>query len=136
MSLEELAQQLEKSTPNENSTSSNLYAHATHELLYTYSERERKDKNGKSYKERYIDVDAKTELPNPISIALLESISVFLAEEFGSEKSDKDIDYFIERFKIDMISKDRQSRKEITEILRANALIPESQDSKVKLDKL
>lgn len=136
MSLEQLAQEIEKANPEQNASSATLYAHATHELLYSTSEREKINKKGEIVKETFFDVDAKTEIVSPSSFSALESLSKFFGKEFLSTESDEDIDYFLLRTKINMISKDRQSRKEITSILTANALSQNNQSNPVKLGQL
>ena len=138
MSLEEIAQEIEKEPEGLNASTQQLHTHATKELLETHRniETETVNKKGEksTKKERILEVDARTELPSPNAMAVLETVKDWFDEEFG-KGTNKDLESFITNYKVDMISKERKSRQEAVAVLIGSAL-SNSQNQNVDLQKL
>lgn len=104
------------------------------ELLYPYVESEKEDSQGNTKVEREIQVDAKTELPSPANTTVLERYGDYLDMAFG-KGSGKGMRIVNERYKINMISKNRKGRQEFTMVSTASALNPSDESNSDKLMK-
>lgn len=62
------------------------------------------------------NLDFKTNIPDPINMTRLEVISL-VVEKKGSPLGKEFIDYFVERFKTNMIAKDGNARKEVLQAI-------------------
>ena len=118
MSLEEIAQEIEKEPEGQSGSAQTLHTHATKELLEIYREHEVKDKDGKTQKVRQLEVSGRTELPSPNAMAVLETVKDWFDEEFGLG-TNTDLESFIRNYKVDMIDKERKSRTEAVNVLMA-----------------
>ena len=85
-------------------------------ITHTRTRKVTNPKTGETTDETYVDVDAKTRLTSPTSFTVVEAYKAYLDATFGS-KNNILLQTFIERFKINMISKDGLSREEYTRIL-------------------
>ena len=118
MSLEEIAQEIEKEPEGSSGSAQTLHTHATKELLEIYREHEVKGKDGKTEKVRQLEVSGRTELPSPNAMAVLETVKDWFDEEFGVG-TNTDLESFIRNYKVDMIDKERKSRTEAVNVLMA-----------------
>jgi len=96
------------------------------EFLYPWKEVERVDPNTKlKVKDYEIDVDARTEINSPAAFAASESYFTYLHRRVKKRipkwirPDQTTAEIYMERFKINMISKERRGRQEAKEILSA-----------------
>lgn len=110
MSLELIEGEIKRKFGNSSGSfgGSSLHEHSARELLYPYQIREIENPDGSTTIIKDIDVDAKTELPNPSGTAVLEHYANYLDRHFGRGKGNN-LKYVNQRYKIDMISKERKS---------------------------
>ncbi len=121
MSLSELANELQRKQGEGSQQHNNFASHITDTYLSPYSYEEITDKKGKTTKRKVLDVRAKTEYPHVPSMAASHTLGAFLRSEFGASAS-VDFDNFLDNFSIDMLSKDRKSRQEASQIHIGNAM--------------
>jgi hypothetical protein len=114
-----------------------VHEHASQQLLYTKVQHDtgEKDDNGEPIFEEQIDVDARTELPSPANTAVLEWYANFLDNTFGVGKG-LGMRTINERYKINMISKNRKGRNEFTMISTASGLNPQNTENQDILKKV
>ena len=102
---------------------SSVHELGARELLYPHATRDtgKKDENGEPVYESVIDIDARTELPSPSATATIDWYPIFLDRVFGAGKG-RGMRAINERYKINMISKNRKGRSEFTQVATASAL--------------
>ena len=104
---------------------SSVHELGARELLYPHSTRDsgKKDpENGEPIFESVIDVDAKTELPSPSGITVLDLYVPWYENAFPFRKNKSVIRDSGVRYRINMISKGRKGRSEATQVMTASAL--------------
>lgn len=72
--------------------------------------------------------ETKTELHNVKEISVLEVLAEYLGKDYGGNI----IKAFVEKYKINMISHNRESRKEFVEAIKRYVLDIEPKESKLK----
>lgn len=132
MSMEEFIRTIETNPSGQGGLSGGVGS--PNELITHTRTRKIKQKDGSTTDETYVDVDAKTRLTSPTSFTVVEAYREFLDQTFGKANNIL-LQTFIERFKINMISKDGLSREEYTRILegvkRQNSTEEESLINKI-----
>lgn len=99
-----------------------VHIEASKELLYPYTlVQVGVDENGEPILQKVIDVDARTELPNPSGTTVLEHYANYLDKMFGKGRGNG-MRLVNQRFKVNQISKDRSGRKEYTQIATGAAI--------------
>ena len=98
-----------------------VHEHASSQLLYPHTITVEENADGSTRTIKEIDVDGRTELPSPANTAVLEWYAKFLDSTFGAGKGNgmRNIN---ERYKINMISKNRKGRTEFTMVATASAI--------------
>ena len=135
MSLELIENEIKKKFEGINGSSTygkSIHEHSSAQLLYPTIQVEKgKDENGEPIFESQIEVDGRTELPSPSGTAVLEHYANYLDKVFGKGRGNG-FRYVNTRYKVDMVSKDRKSRAEYTQIASASAMNPDNNEN-VKL---
>ena len=117
------------------SSGKSVHEHAGNQLLYPYTVTIEENPDGSTTSRKEIDVDARTELPAPANTAVLEWYAGYLDKAFGKGRG-LGMRTINERYKINMISKNRKGRNEYTMIATASGLNPQTTDSNDLLKKV
>jgi hypothetical protein len=135
MSLEVIEDEVKRKFTQGSSVNggSSVHESGARELLYPHATRDtgKKDDNNEAIYESVIDVDARTELPAPSATATIDWYPVFLDKAFGKGKG-RGMRAINERYKINMISKNRKGRIEYTTVATASALTSVNEDGSDK----
>ena len=114
----------------EGKSGSSPYEFVTNKFMHTDTVIEKTLDSGQKVKERFLDIDARTELNSPISFASAQTYQIYLARRFNKSVPrwleetkngrERDLfDIFFDTTRVAMINKDRGGRKEAKEILSA-----------------
>lgn len=135
MSLEIIEDEVKKkhlAGGGSNGNGSSVHELGAKELLYPHSLRDsgKKDpETGEPIYESVIDVDAKTELPSPSGMTVLDLYVPWYENAFPFRKNKSVIRDSGVRYRINMISKGRKGRSEGTQVMTASALNVQQDES-------
>ena len=105
-----------------------LHEHAASQLLYPHTITTEELPDGSTKTSKEIDVDGRTELPSPSNTSVLQYYAFHLDSMFGKGKGNG-MRYIDEKYRINMISKNRKGRTEFTMVATASALNADNQNS-------
>jgi hypothetical protein len=111
---------------------SSVHELGARELLYPHSSRDTGEKDpetGEPIFKSVVDVDAKTELPSPSGMTVLDQYVPWYEGAFPFRKNNNHIKGAGGRYRINMISKGRKGRSEATQVMTASALNSPSDES-------
>lgn len=112
-----------------------LHEHAASQLLYPHTITTEELPDGSTKVTKEIDVDGRTELPSPANTSVLQYYAFHLDVMFGKGKGNG-MRYIDEKYRINMISKNRKGRNEFTMVATASAFNNQNQDNSDILKKV